>query len=138
MNLGIKIVYLSPFLLKLQFVRGRTWPLRVLNSSKFCYCFYDILFISSDCNQGHTLDELSEEGLFAFGDYRLFGGDFLNKFVHFSSKSMRKVLLRGEVKQVDRFGLDLTVASHVLKQNSRRVVTDQELFQLHNFPFLNL
>lgn len=41
--------YLSPFLLKLQLVRGRTWPFKVLKSSKFCDCFSDILRTSSEC-----------------------------------------------------------------------------------------
>lgn len=34
--------YLSPFLLKLQLVRGKTWPFKVLKSSKFWDCFSDI------------------------------------------------------------------------------------------------
>lgn len=87
--------------------------------------------MSSGVRKHFTLNEFSEEGLFAFGDYRLFGSDLLHKFIDFSPELFQEQLLWWQVEQVDGFGLDLAVASHVLEQDAGRVVTDQELFQLH-------
>ena len=77
-------MYLSPFLLKLQLVRGRTWPLRVLNSSKFWACFSEIFLMSSEMRTKYTFNELFKERLFAFSDDGLLCGNFFDKLINLS------------------------------------------------------
>lgn len=117
--------YLSPFLLKLQLVRGRTWPLSVLKSSKFWACFSEIFLMSSEITAKNTFNQLFEQRLFAFSDDGLLCGNFFDQLINLSPEWERYVLWR-KVEKIDGLGLYFTIASNVLEENSRRVVTNQE------------
>ena len=40
-------------------------------------------------------------------------------------------VLRGEVEEIDRFGLDLPTVADILQENAWWVVSQQELFEFH-------
>lgn len=84
---------LSPFLLKEQFVKGRTWALSVLNSLKSCSFFSSILRMSSRCKTKNTLNQAFQLSFFAFSNDGFFVGNLINQLIYISSIFMRNSTL---------------------------------------------
>ncbi len=115
------VAYLSPDLLKAQFVSGRRWALSSLNSLKDCVLSVSSFSMSSEGEETPLLKTSLRS--WGFLEIEIMGSSKRIWLTRTSTSVLCEcVLLWSQVKQVNGLGLDLATRTQVLQDDSRRVV----------------